>query len=304
MTATQNKIDLMACFNDEEWLAEAIRIEEECGGEVSAGYDLSSNFGKFLLHPVSVASPEENRYVQYERLRSLVMSEMRSLLTEQELEDGWEMARKILDRRLQTPSLDIQERLLNAIEQDIAARECSSDRTPNEVKSQIRQVIQEVLSREDWHEIELSTKEIKTHTPQERIEEVLIWLSRLNRWEIDLADIAEKTKIDRENLLQWQKQESCPSETEWQAIEQFGKDKQAEVRKQIDTALQELATHFWGIYKDQATWSQFDGWIAKEINRAKSEIKILRTHLNKLQSPEIAIAKSLEKLSDRTIGNA
>ena len=297
MTATPNKIDLMARFNDEEWLAEAIRIEEECGGEVSAGYDLSSNLGTFLLHP--------DRYVQYERLRSLTVSEMRSLLKERKLENGWERARKILDRRLKNPSLNIQERLLNAIEQDITTRKCSSDPTSTEVKSQIRQGILEVLSAEDWQAIESSAREPKTsipqYTPRERTDRVLIWLSRLNRWEIDYTCISKQVGIETENFGQWHKGESFASEAEWQAIEQFGKDKQVEVRKRIDTVLQELATYFWETYKDKATWTQFDEWIAKEIDRAKSEVKVLRTHLNKLESPEIAIAKSLEKLRDRAL---
>lgn len=303
MTATP-KIDLIAHLNDEEWLAEALRVEEEWGGEVSAGYDRSSNFAEFLQHP--------DRHVRSERRRSLVMSELRSLLKERQLENGLEIARQILDRHLQKPSLEIQERLLNAIEQDITMRKCSStstllsdyDPVSIGVKVQIKQVIQEILSAEDWHNIEFGNKEIKTRTPQERIERVLIWLSRLNRWEIDFANISKQTQIAEKTLFQWQKQESFPNEIELQIIENFGKEQQAEVRNLIGTALQELATYFWNIGKDRATWSQFDEWVAKEIGKGKSEVKILRTHLDRLQSPEIAVAKSLETLRDRTIGNS
>ncbi|AFY69813.1 hypothetical protein Pse7367_1524 [Thalassoporum mexicanum PCC 7367] len=37
----------MSFSYDETWLMEAVRIEEECNCDISAGYDLGSNVGKF-----------------------------------------------------------------------------------------------------------------------------------------------------------------------------------------------------------------------------------------------------------------
>ncbi|WP_204103625.1 MULTISPECIES: hypothetical protein [Spirulina sp. CCY15215] len=153
MTATKNKIDLMACFEDEEWLKEAIRVEEECGGEVGAGYDLGAGLGRFLQNPSS--------YVQYSRLRSLVMRQLGDLIEErgckQEFSTVFSTGKGILERRLQQPAPEIQERLLDAVERDIKARKCSSDPTPMAVKLDVRKVVLEVLTPEDWQQIEAST---------------------------------------------------------------------------------------------------------------------------------------------------
>lgn len=148
MTATKNTINLMALANDEEWLKEAIRIEEECGGEISAGYDLGASLGQFYQNP--------DRYVPYDRMRSLVMAQLIYFLEERGWKEGFPTGRTLLNRRLQKPSPEIQERLLDAVERDIKARKCSADPTPMAVKLDIRTVILEVLTTEDWQEIEAS----------------------------------------------------------------------------------------------------------------------------------------------------
>ncbi|MEM9542921.1 MAG: hypothetical protein AAGA60_25940 [Cyanobacteria bacterium P01_E01_bin.42] len=155
MTATPRKVNIMDCFNDPEWLEESLRIEEELeaiGGEISAGYPLGAHLGQFYQN--------SDRYVPMTRLRDLVMAQLNALLVERGWKEGYATGREILDRRLKNPPLDIQERLLDAVERDIQARKRSSDPTPEDVKSDIRTVILEVLTPEDWQQIEESLSAI------------------------------------------------------------------------------------------------------------------------------------------------
>lgn len=155
MSEPNKKIDIMALARDPEWLEESLRIEEELeqiGGEISAGYPLGANLGQFYQNG--------DRYVPMTRLRDLVMAQLNALLVERGWKEGYPTGREILDRRLKNPPLDIQERLLDAVERDIQARKRSSDPTPEDVKSDIRTVILEVLTPEDWQQIEESISAI------------------------------------------------------------------------------------------------------------------------------------------------
>ncbi|MEM9543238.1 MAG: hypothetical protein AAGA60_27580 [Cyanobacteria bacterium P01_E01_bin.42] len=78
------------------------------------------------------------------------------VIEERGLQEAYHIAKTILNRRLQKPSPEVQECLLDAVERDIAARKRSSDPTPIAVKLDVRQVVLEVLTSEDWQEIERS----------------------------------------------------------------------------------------------------------------------------------------------------
>jgi hypothetical protein len=69
---------------DEEWLREAVRIEEEAGGDISAGPDWGTHLGRVM------ANPQGHSHLT--QLRSLVMQAWKQLVAEWNLGIGAEAA--------------------------------------------------------------------------------------------------------------------------------------------------------------------------------------------------------------------
>ncbi|HEY9852074.1 MAG TPA: hypothetical protein V6D28_21550 [Leptolyngbyaceae cyanobacterium] len=47
----ETAVNLMQLMLDEDWVREAVRIEEEAGCDIGAGFDLGANLGGFLQNP-------------------------------------------------------------------------------------------------------------------------------------------------------------------------------------------------------------------------------------------------------------
>ncbi len=129
---------------DEEWLREAVRVEEEADCDISAGFDWGTNLGAVMANP--------EKYSQFARLRSIVMREFKDLLADWNLGVGAEAAlvcgRKLLMERLQNPAPDVREHLLAVLEEDLASRQ--QDSTSKLVRAGLRELLKRVLTREDW----------------------------------------------------------------------------------------------------------------------------------------------------------
>ena len=65
---------------DEEWLREAVRIEDEADCDISAGFDWGATLGVVMAHP--------ERYSQLARLRSIVIREFKELLADWNARSG------------------------------------------------------------------------------------------------------------------------------------------------------------------------------------------------------------------------
>jgi hypothetical protein len=73
------QFDLMSSdFNDEEWLREAARLEDEAGCDIQAGPDLGANLGIYLASAKS--------YINHEKLMSILQEELGDLLSPEDLE--------------------------------------------------------------------------------------------------------------------------------------------------------------------------------------------------------------------------
>ena len=129
---------------DEEWLREAVRVEEEADCDISAGFDWGTNLGAIMANP--------EKYSQFARLRSIVMREFKELLADWNLGVGVEAAlacgRKLLMERLQNPASDVREHLLAVLEENLASRQ--QDSTSKPVRAGLRELLKRVLTREDW----------------------------------------------------------------------------------------------------------------------------------------------------------
>jgi hypothetical protein len=129
--------DVMDLFQDEAWLREAVRIEDEFGGEISAGPELGAGWGKFWADPEG--------YQRMLRLKRVVLREFRGMLVEYDLglwaEAAWVCGRPLVMARLESPSVEVQGRLLGVlVEGDQGAMSGAV----------VREVLREVLGPEDW----------------------------------------------------------------------------------------------------------------------------------------------------------
>ena len=139
--------ELMAQMQDPQQSLEDARIEDEVGGEVGAGYVKDHQLGKFLSDPAG--------FCQHQRLKTLVFQGLRQMLVDCDLGAGLPAAyakgKKLLDQRLQQPSIEIQQQLMAILSEDL-----SSSRDvplPGTAQSSLKQVIRTVLSPEDWEAI-------------------------------------------------------------------------------------------------------------------------------------------------------
>lgn len=136
--------DWEAFTYDEEWLREAVRIEEEADCDISAGLNWGANLG------VVIANPE--RYSQFARLRSILIAEFKELLADWNLGAGAEAAlacgRGLLMERLLHPTPDVQEQLFAVLEQDLASPQGAKSFQP--LRAGLQELLQRLLTREDW----------------------------------------------------------------------------------------------------------------------------------------------------------
>ncbi|MEO1791919.1 MAG: hypothetical protein AAFR25_06810 [Cyanobacteria bacterium J06629_19] len=150
--------ELMAQLQDPEWVLAAAQLEEELDCDISAGPDLGSALGKMLEDPAG--------FYQHRRLKTIVFQELRQLLVDCDLGVGlsaaYEIGKPLLDRRLQQPAVEVQQQLMAILEEDLA----SSQDVPLSAAAQssLRQVIQTVLSMDDWDVISAAaTRSLQQH---------------------------------------------------------------------------------------------------------------------------------------------
>lgn len=139
--------ELIAQLQDLEWTLAAAQLEDEVGGEVGAGYVKDHQLGKFLSDP--------DGFCQHQRLKTLVFHGLRQMLVDCDLGAGlsaaYSQAKPLLDERLQQPSIEIQQQLMTILEEDLSS---DQDVPLSETAlSSLRQVIQSVLSEDDWNAI-------------------------------------------------------------------------------------------------------------------------------------------------------
>ena len=155
--------ELTAQIQDPQQSLEDARIEDEVGGEVGAGYLKDHQLGKFLSDPAG--------FCQHQRLKTIVFQGLRQLLVDCNLGAGlptaYSIGKSLLDERLQQPSIEIQQQLMAVLGDDF-----SSDQDvplSAAASSSLRQVIQTVLSADDWDAISLAA----AHSMREHLRETV-----------------------------------------------------------------------------------------------------------------------------------
>lgn len=141
----ETAVNLMQLMLDEDWVREAVRIEEEAGCDIGAGFDLGANLGEFLQNPAEFARLLE--------LRSLIMGEFLKLLASWDLGAGMEAAvacgRQLLMERLLHPSLEAQQQILAMLSQELTAE----GETTKKDGSELRFLVRSILTHSDWDAI-------------------------------------------------------------------------------------------------------------------------------------------------------
>ncbi|MFZ4677307.1 MAG: hypothetical protein ACOYM4_16725 [Nodosilinea sp.] len=136
---------------DEDWLREAVRLEEEADCDVSAGYDWGTHLGAMMTNPEG--------YGHFTQVRSMVIQAWQQLVTEWNLGIGAEAAeakgQALLLERLHQPKAEVQERLLALLEAKLSKPQGGWEMT-EAVHAEIRVVFRKVLTQEDWQAIAAS----------------------------------------------------------------------------------------------------------------------------------------------------
>jgi hypothetical protein len=139
------KFDWTNFTYDSEWLREAVRIEDECGGEVGAGYG-GLHLGELMANP--------SGFTSMKRLQSIVARELRDLLTELNLGIGTEAAficgRKIVMERLAEPAIEVQEQLWAVLAEDEATNGTDA---PKPLRAKVKHILFQMMTPEDWETI-------------------------------------------------------------------------------------------------------------------------------------------------------
>ena len=139
--------ELIAQMQDPQWSLAAAKLEDELDCDISAGPDLGSSLGRMLADPAG--------FYQHQRLKTIVFRELHQLLTDCNLGAGlpaaYSIGKPLLDERLQQPTVEIQQQLMAVLGDDLS----SSQDVPLSAAAQssLRQVIQTVLSADDWDTI-------------------------------------------------------------------------------------------------------------------------------------------------------
>ena len=135
---------LIAQMQDPQWALTAAQLEEELECDISAGPELDRGLDRMLADPAS--------FYQHQRLKQIVFRGLRQLLEDCDLGAGLPAAqfagKQLLNERLQQPPVEIQQQLMEILAEDLL----SSQDVPLSETAQatLRQVIQTVLSSEDW----------------------------------------------------------------------------------------------------------------------------------------------------------
>jgi hypothetical protein len=139
---TANPMDLMA---NPEYFRLAIALEDECDGEVGAGYS-GGHLGELMANPAY--------FIGMKRLQGIVARELRDLLAELNLGIGTEAAfacaRKIMMERLAEPEVSIQEQLWAVLEEDEATQGTDA---PKPLRAGVKSIIYQVMTEADWEAI-------------------------------------------------------------------------------------------------------------------------------------------------------
>jgi hypothetical protein len=139
---TANPMDLMA---NPEYFRLAIALEDECDGEVGAGYS-GVHLGELMANPAY--------FMGMKRLQGIVARELRDLLAELNLGIGTEAAfacaRKIMMERLAEPEVSIQEQLWAVLEEDEATQGTDA---PKPLRAGVKSIIYQVMTEADWEAI-------------------------------------------------------------------------------------------------------------------------------------------------------
>jgi hypothetical protein len=154
------KFDWTNFTYDSEWLREAVRIEDECGGEVGAGYG-GLHLGEMMTNP--------SGFTSMKRLQSIVARELRNLLTELNLGIGTEAAficgRKIVMERLAEPAIAVQEQLWAVLAEDEATK--GTD-TPKPLRAEVKHILSQMMTPEDWETIaQAASQSVHRHLIQQ-----------------------------------------------------------------------------------------------------------------------------------------
>lgn len=143
---------------DEEWLREVVRQEEEAGCDIAAGYDWGAHLGDVMANPEG--------YSHVTMLRSMVVQAWKRLVTEWDLGIGQEAAettgQELILERLRHPQPAIQERLIALLEAKLSKPQGEWEMT-EAVHAEIRAVLSQVLTQEDWSTIAASASDRIRH---------------------------------------------------------------------------------------------------------------------------------------------
>lgn len=136
-------------FQDEARWREALRIEEEYGGDIGAGRDWGAQLGVFLQDPMEMESLAQ--------LRDWMLKEFRLMLIEWDLGIAADamraIVRPLLIQRFRQPSIALQDQLWHLFEQARAVRTDVSDAVAaaaHQACIEIRRIMVQSLTEEDW----------------------------------------------------------------------------------------------------------------------------------------------------------
>lgn len=143
---------------DEEWLREAVRQEEEAGCDIVAGYDWGAHLGEVMANPEG--------YSHFMMLRAMVTQAWKRLVAEWDLGIGREAAeakgQELIFERLRRLQPAIQEKLMALLEAKLSEPQGEWEMTES-VHAEIRAVLSQVLTQEDWSAIAASASDRIRH---------------------------------------------------------------------------------------------------------------------------------------------
>ncbi|MEM1279747.1 MAG: hypothetical protein AAGG53_06905 [Cyanobacteria bacterium P01_H01_bin.152] len=143
---------------DEEWLREAVRQEEEAGCDIAAGNDWGAHLGNVMANPKG--------YSHFTMLRSMVTQGWKRLVAEWDLGVSREAAeakgQELIFERLRDPQPAIQEKLIALLEAKLSRPQGEWEMT-EAVHAEIRSVLSQVLTQEDWNAIAASASDRIRH---------------------------------------------------------------------------------------------------------------------------------------------
>jgi hypothetical protein len=130
---------------DERRFWQGVHNEELADCEIGAGYT-GVHLDKLFANPVY--------FQQMRRLQSIVIQEMRELLTEWDLGFGADAAvacgQQIILDRFQQPTINVQQQLWAVLEED---EKTNGTDVPQYVRSQVKAILGQVISESDWSAI-------------------------------------------------------------------------------------------------------------------------------------------------------